>query len=458
MLSMFLRSRLRAVLLGPFLWTLLLTYPLQAAPPTVQQWREDLAYLSERLRQLHPNVYHAVSPDEFEKMVVAIDKRIPELQPHEIIVEFIRLVAAVGDGHSRFNVPSPRPDFTPADPSLYFHRLPILLEFFSDGLFIRAADESYAATAGARVVKIGNVDLEEALERASALASRDRVIQLGLVGPELVGERVPPDQPLENTGWIKYFMAFHLTVPEILHALRITPDKERASFQIVKRDGAVETIEFTSLDEGREPKWINPREQSQNPLPLWHRNNDKHYWFEYLAESKTVYVQYNSVLNMKGESIYQFSSKLFKFIDANPVERLILDMRHNGGGNNTLNRPLVHGLEKRDAINRRGGLFVITSRRTFSAAMNCVNDLDQQTNALFVGEPTGAAPNSFGDARPFKLPHSGLDGRISTLLWADSDPRDKRPWVAPEIPAPLSSEDYFSNRDPALEAIFNYEP
>jgi tetratricopeptide (TPR) repeat protein len=84
--------------------------------------------------------------------------------------------------------------------------------------------------------------------------------------------------------------------------------------------------------------------------------------------------------------------------------------------------------------------------------------LDIHTNAIFVGEPTGGSPNHFGDAMTIKLPNSGVPVRIATLRWQDSDPRDRRPWVAPDIAAELSSADYFAGRDPPLAAIREYQP
>jgi hypothetical protein len=58
----------------------------------------------------------------------------------------------------------------------------------------------------------------------------------------------------------------------------------------------------------------------------------------------------------------------------------------------SLNRPLIHRLIRCDTINQWGKLFVVIGRRTFSAAMNLAVDLERHTRALFVGEPTGGAP------------------------------------------------------------------
>jgi hypothetical protein len=115
-------------------------------------------------------------------------------------------------------------------------------------------------------------------------------------------------------------------------------------------------------------------------------------------------------------------------------------------------------LIKREQINQPGKLFTIIGRATFSAAMMLADDLEKHTNTLFVGEPTGASPNMYGDAERIVLPNSGLEVWASALHWVYSEPRDNRPWIAPDIPAELSSADYRARRDPALEAILGYAP
>jgi hypothetical protein len=89
--------------------------------------------------------------------------------------------------------------------------------------------------------------------------------------------------------------------------------------------------------------------------------------------------------------------------------------------------------------------------------MNFASDLEQNTEVLFVGEPTGSRPNHYGDSVPFTLPNSGLVVNVSPQYLQDSTPDDTRPWIEPDIPVELSSDDYFNGHDPALEAILSYE-
>ena len=54
---------------------------------------------------------------------------------------------------------------------------------------------------------------------------------------------------------------------------------------------------------------------------------------------------------------------------------------------------------------------------------------------------------------PLTLEHSGLVFRVAPDYIVVSDPDDDRITIEPDLPAPLSSADYFADRDPAMEAI-----
>ena len=125
-------------------------------------------------------------------------------------------------------------------------------------------------------------------------------------------------------------------------------------------------------------------------------------------------------------------------------------------GNNQLNRPLVHGLIRNDKVNRAGHLFVLTGRRTFSAAMNCAIDIERNSNVIFAGELTGSSPNFVGETSLVQLPCSGLRLSCSSLYWQSSTANDRRTWISPSLFAEPSIEAFAKNRDPGLEAIFEY--
>ena len=250
-----------------------------------------------------------------------------------------------------------------------------------------------------------------------------------------------------------------LSVPELLSGLKIVSDKQKLDL-VVSKDGKERTVSIRP--EGifqnivAPPNdWIDAAGTSNVPMYMTHQGDN--FWFEYLKDKQIVYVKQNAVQNKPDETLADFYKKVFDFVDANPVDKLVIDLRNNGGGNNTLNTPIVINMI-RSKVNKRGHLFVITGRQTFSAAQNFTNQIEKWTEATFVGEPTADHVNMYGDNRPFTLPNSGLTVRASTLWWQDLDPRDERKWKAPDIAAELSFDDYRSGRDPAFQAVLDYKP
>jgi hypothetical protein len=99
---------------------------------------------------------------------------------------------------------------------------------------------------------------------------------------------------------------------------------------------------------------------------------------------------------------------------------------------------------------------VLTSPFTFSAAQNPVSRLERDSFALFVGEPTGGAPNHYGDAQPITSAVGGFTSIVSTLPWFDSYPQDQREWILPDMPAPVTFADWRDGADRALAVAMEH--
>ena len=258
---------------------------------------------------------------------------------------------------------------------------------------------------------------------------------------------------------------YYLNLPEFLQAVDIIDNTDKVSITYLK-DGKEKNI--TLLAENMPPpvvhgppasdNWVDAFEDINTPnAPLWLKEQGKLRYFEYLPESKTVYVKHRAVQDEPNETIASFFAKVFRFVDSNDVDKFILDIRLNGGGNNYLNKSVITGIIQAKKINRKGHLFIITGRETFSAAQNLTNELEKYSEAVFVGEPTSENVNFFGDTRTEVLPNSKLNINLSWLWWQNLDPRDKRKWTAPQLAADLSFDDYKKGIDPAMIAIMNYK-
>ena len=99
---------------------------------------------------------------------------------------------------------------------------------------------------------------------------------------------------------------------------------------------------------------------------------------------------------------------------------------------------------------------MIIGRRTFSACQNLVNELDNYTNAIFIGEPTAENINFYGDNRRVELPNSKLAVYLSFAWWQDKPQWENGDYTVPHLAIEPTFAEYSANEDPVLEAALNF--
>jgi tetratricopeptide (TPR) repeat protein len=391
-------------------------------------WRYDLHLLDRELKRLHYNLSKKIIPEGFDTYVRKLHDDIPKLTDHQIEVSMMRLTAMAGDGHT-----SIRPAHMASHGGDEHHALPVQFYLFEEGLFITLAAPAHKELAGARVLRVGDHPVADVLKALDPLISRDNDIWPKFIGPGLLRQ------------------------PRLLNGLGLIPEDDRVQLTVRDPGGKEQTVTLAGNAGDAAADWVSARDQTAGPDPLYLKNRKATYWFEYLPDSKTVFLQYNAVQNDPKENLEKFCGRVFEFINKNDVNRLVIDLRWNSGGNNFLNRPLVHGLIRCDKINQPGKLFVIVGRNTFSAAQCGATQIERHTEAIFVGEPTGSAPNFVGETIMLDLPYSKMRASISDLYWQNSVAMDYRTWIGPRIYTPPTFASYRARRDPALEAILQFK-
>ena len=410
--------------------------PIPAAPmdPSwVAKWRADLAFMADSVPPRHPSFYHAVSRERYRAALDSLSSRLPALAQHEAVVELARIVALVGDGHTRLTLPWDEgagffTGHAATAPSkidgLAFRQYPIRLGLFGDTLYVTRADSLHRDLLGGRLVRVGNRSATEAMALVEPTVSRD------------------------NGSQVRGLLPISMVCPEILAARGVVSDMERVPV-IVEREGrSIETV-LEPAPMGVTVSWIEAR--SGEP-PLRDRYPERSHWFRVLPGTKTVYARYRAVMDDKDESVAQFADSLFAAVGRTHADRLILDLRGNVGGNGFLNKPVLQHLIRAERLYRPGGLWAIVDRGTFSAAVMLAADLEMRTPTILVGESTGGHPNSWGDAKRIVLPNTGLTVRVSSLYWQLTSPQDTRDAIEPHVPVAETFADWRLNRDPALEA------
>lgn len=408
--------------------------PVVAAAPqslTAQQWREDLRFMADRMERRHKNLFHTVSRKAFAAAVAELHARIPAMQRHEIIVGFMRIAAMVGDGHT--NV-SPL-----KDKAFGFRSLPLKLYLFDDGVFVRAAMPGQSALLGAEVEAVGGVPIAEAIRRVTAIS------------------------PADNEYTPKLYVPIFLAMPEVLHALKLSPSPRSATLTL-RKDGRrwTVTVPAAGVDPVWPPDtdislvtpqgWIDARRQA--PPPLWLQAPLDYHRLIGLPERQAIYVQLNMVTDTDGQSLAAFGARILDRVKATNPRRVIVDVRLNRGGNQDLRHDFVASLIKAEDEDTR--LFVLSRRGAFSATQPILDDLARFTDAVLIGEPASSKPSSYGYSYRDVLPNSGITVRTS-IEWHQFG-RDDQPWTPIDLATALTFGDYLAGHDPALAAALEHVP
>lgn len=396
----------------------------------VEGWRMDIDYLSKRVAETHYAPFKNISQAEWDQEAARIKASVPEMNDHQIVVALMQLMVRIGDGHTLLGAPR--------QGNLEFHVLPLQFYDFKDGLYVRAAHPDYARIVGMRVVRVGSLSTQDAMSRVASTVHRDNSQQVRWVAPR------------------------HLARLEVLDALGISKGLDAADVTVVDAKGkeirmTVKAVPISTLPwhSNALPGWVDMAPNTA-PLPMWRRDPHQRFTLDYLDDSNLVYANFRAVLDDSAEAVEQFGLRTVQLVENKKARALVIDVRLNNGGNNFLGRVFFEYILASDALYGDGKLFVITGRETFSACQNFCNWLDRSTAAIFVGEPTGSRPNFVGEGNDIVLPYSGVFANASSRYWQDSVSEDMRVWIAPELGAEMTSDDYRNNRDPAFAAILEY--
>jgi len=385
------------------------------------RWREDLEFFATTLNSGHRDFAKLVSRESFKRDLSELKSGAEHLSDSEIIIRLMREVASLGVAHATLDWRSDKFDFR-------FY--PLRLHWFGDGLAVVGAAPSLREAIGTRVVRIGSEV------------------------PEKVEAALRPYIPHENQAWLHYQSPNYMIFDQLLTNLKIVPSKGRVEFTFEKSDGKRFSLDIPRWPLKAQTNIVTAWEALQIPTPLYRKQTQAAYWHEYLTDAKTLYIQYNKCQNI-GQSFESFAREVLSFADSHSVERVIVDLRFNAGGDSRVVKPLIEGLKSRRPLCAQGHLYALIGPVTYSSGMMAAMDFKDELHAILVGEPTGGKPNGFGEVKRATLPNSNLAVYYPTKYFrpiSDADPDS----IVPDVPVSLTLEDFIAGRDPIMEKAITH--
>lgn len=384
-----------------------------------QGWRFDIDYFVSELKRVNHKYRVEPLPPVFLQRRADLKRDVPKLTDEQIVAGLGRMVEPLKQGHISVAI-------LPETKSPLFLSLPVQFYVFPEGIYIVGAEPAYHDLVGCQVRLIEKRRPEDILvdiESHSSTENPWKVLWGGM-------------QPLE-------------TLP-VLSGLGVLPSgAKEASLTLVGRDGKEFVRSIGSVPRPQERKLVPPPDV---PTPLFLKAVPRVHWMEALTDIDALFVQVNQIAPDPDETMAQFGLKLRKQLAEHPTKNLILDVRHNNGGNTATYTELLRTLVA-FSVGEGNRLYVLIGRGVYSATGNLITDLERLARPIFVGEPSGGFGNQDGDESQVELPYSHVHAWLTSVRWQYSHPWDTRHSIVPQVPVQLSAKDYFAGKDPALETI-----
>mgnify|MGYP001101241927 CR=1 FL=1 len=304
---------------------------------------------------------------------------------------------------------------------------PIGFNFLHDGIFCVKAMKGRENLIGLKLVAIDGHPIAQVIDSLSQMVSFD------------------------NEQTIKNRVTGFLNIPEVLEAYQLINDKNSINYEFLVRDGKEQVAEITKVDFSDNIDWAEKKYNIKYPFRF---ELAKHYYNDTLIANKNIlYIDFNKVQNDKSFiPIDEYFQNISTKYQSNTIDKLLIDLRFNGGGNDYYNHFVIEFLEKEIKKNPQLDIYLGIGKNTYSAAQKLISRIQNNFEPILIGENTGSSPNHFGDAVKIHLTNSNLNLKVSTIYHEDQ-PKNKSRSSMPEIKIPLTSIDFFNSSDPILSYL-----
>ena len=406
------------------------------------QVADDIRFLISNASEIHPNLYHDVLPATLNYKVDSLINTLPDVVPSLTAYNaFLQATGFIGEGHTSVNTP---PFIRSQFKSGRLKYIPLVVTGYNNEKFEANVIEKGKEIENIKVISINGILsktlLNQMMQLKGGLPSFKKVVAI-------------KSFPL-------FLAALGVQAPYVIEY--VDKNSNKGSLTL----GGVTSPEYLSATANG----------TANPAP---------YTFTVL-EGQYGYFNFRSM--EKRDRFEKFTDSVFKAIAEQKIDKLVVDLRENSGGDSGLGDYLLSYLTKssyrmaggselkvseqfkthmktpglnytkpakyftmdngtsmkfgpndtrkpnKQEYFYRGKVCFLIGSFTFSSANMLASTIKDYRLATLIGEPVGEPANDYGELCPIKLPNTRFEAFTSTTLWIrpNGNTKDSAP-VAPDI-------------------------
>jgi len=415
--------------------------PQRIAPAAL---RSDFLLLKDTLQKIHPAMYRYNNKATINHI---FDSCFATIRDSMAVTDFYALtsfaIAAIGDGHANCRLPGQAIKDYISNVKVF----PAMVMFIHNRAFIFCCKQN-DGLAGTELLSINNHSMDEVIQRLFRYITTDGNIQ-------------------SRKNW---------EMPENFQLLYNIIYGVKSSFDVSykTKTGEIKTITLQA-DIIKNIFCTNPFPRPARYLHLSYTQDN--------TAVLTIQTFFDGFLQQTGENFRRFLDSSFKDIKAKKIEKLVIDVRSNQGGNDNngemlysylTKKPFAYyasqetvtekfaesqhlnlGLQQPNENNFSGKLYVLMNGRSFSAAAEFASIAKTNNRAVFIGEECGGGyyGNTSGDEAMVTLPNTQITARIPLVKYvlAVKKAKYKDRGVIPDYAVYPTISDIIEHRDVQLE-------
>ncbi|WP_417785350.1 hypothetical protein [Tenacibaculum sp.] len=384
-------------------------------------WNEDVTYLKKKVEEIVPQFKTSKNKVAFEKQYNNFLNRTKKTLGIGNVFELQKILNTLGDEGCTI------PLF---QKGLALEVLPIKTYWFNDGLYVLDAAPAYKEIVGEEIVKINTTIPKETFKKVLSFLNAD------------------------NNYYQKHLFQLYGFAPLLLKHVGLGASENEIVLQLASGKSVV--VKAAPIENYAELDRKLPNDGFFSHTNKNH--SEENYWLEFIPNTKTLFIQLQKIINNdKGDSFSDFIEKVEEYLNTEGVNKLIIDLRYGGGGNGFKLKKFTDLLKDSKKMNRKGNLFVLTSKATRGSLVEFASILSINTKAILVGEPTAEGPNTVGDIKYITLPNSGVKVSLTHTLWPTSWKSDTTTFLMPSLSVIYNYQDKVNTTDPWLTKIQEYK-